>query len=87
MNFKIIDGEKEIICNILLTFKDQGNNINYIVYTDGTKDNNGDLKNYASRYILENGNYVLKSIENDSEWDLIDSMLESKLKELDIWDV
>ena len=84
MNFKIINGEKEILCNVLLTFKDDGNNINYIVYTDGTKDINGDLKNYASRYVLENGNYVLKSIEKESEWDLIDSMLESKFKELDI---
>lgn len=84
MTFKIIENNTEIECNIIATFNDEGNNINYIVYTDGTKDNNGDLKNYASRYILENGNYVLKSIENDSEWDLIDSMLESKLKELDI---
>ena len=84
MNFKIIDGEKEIRCNILLTFKDEGNNINYIVYTDGTKDEQGNFKNYASRYILDNGNYVLKNIEKDSEWDLIDNMIESKLKELDI---
>lgn len=81
MNFKIIDNGKEINCEIVLTFRDDNNNINYIVYTDGTKDINNELEVYASRYILENNNFVLKEIENDYEWDLIDNMLESKYKE------
>jgi len=81
MNFKIIDKGKEINCEIVLTFRDDNNNINYIVYTDGTKDINNELEVYASRYILENNNFVLKEIENDYEWDLIDNMLESKYKE------
>ena len=38
MNFKIIENGKEIICDILFTFSDENNNIDYIVYTDGTKD-------------------------------------------------
>lgn len=83
MNFKIFDNGKEIDCEILLTFRDENNDINYIVYTDGTKDNNNELEIYASRYILENDNLVLKEIENDYEWDLIDNMLESKYKEVD----
>ena len=81
MNFKIISDGKEINCNIIMTFKDEGNNINYIVYTDGTKDPEGDLEIYASRYDFLNGEYILKPIENDYEWDLIDNMLESKSKE------
>ena len=82
MNFKIIENGEEVICDIVLTFRDENNDINYIVYTDGTKDPEGDLEIYASRYVLEGGNYILKDIENDSEWDLIDNMLESKYKEL-----
>ena len=75
MNFKIIDEGREIICDIVMTFKDDSNNINYIVYTDGTKDFKGELEIYASRYIIEDGNYMLEPIENDYEWNLIDSML------------
>lgn len=83
MNFKVIDNGKEISCEIVLTFRDQNNDINYIVYTDGTKDDNNELEIYASRYILDNNNLILKEIENDYEWDLIDNMLESKYKEMD----
>ena len=83
MNFKIIEDGKEINCEIVSTFKDYGNDINYIVYTDGTMDNFGNLEVYASRYILEGSNYILNPIENEYEWNLIDSMLENISKESD----
>lgn len=83
MNFKIIEDGKEIVCDIVITFRDDNNDINYIVYTDGTKDEDGELEIYASRYILENNDYILKEIENEYEWDLIDNMLESKYKEIE----
>ena len=80
MNFKIYEDNKEIVCNIIKIFKDDSNDINYIIYTDGTKNDNGDLEIYASRYVLENNNYILADIENDYEWNLIDNMLESMNK-------
>ena len=80
MNFKIYENNKEIVCNIIKIFKDESNDINYIIYTDGTKDEDGELEIYASRYILENNNYILTDIENDYEWNLIDNMLESMNK-------
>lgn len=82
MNFKIYDNGKEVECEIIMTFKDESNDINYIVYTDGTKDNEGDLEIYASRFVLENNDFILQQIENDYEWNLIDNMLESKVKEV-----
>lgn len=82
MNFRIIEDGKEIVCDIVLTFRDENNDINYIVYTDGTKDETGELEIYASRYKLFEGNYELQEIENDYEWDLIDNMLMSKNKEI-----
>lgn len=83
MDFKIIEDGKEITCDILLTFKDENNDINYIVYTDGTKDDEGDLEIYASRYTVKDKDFYLEEIKTESEWNLIDNMLESKYKELD----
>lgn len=83
MNFKVIENDKEIICDIVLTFRDDNNDRNYIVYTDGTKDENRELEIYASRYKLVDNNYLLKEIESDYEWDLIDNMLEAKYKEIE----
>ena len=80
MNFRIYEDGKEIVCNIIKIFKDDSNDINYIIYTDGTKDDDGELEIYASRYIMENNNYILKDIESDYEWNLIDNMLDSMNK-------
>lgn len=80
MKFKVIQDGKEIICDVVMTFSN--NNIDYIVYTDGTKDENGDLEVYASRYVMENNQYILNPIEEDSEWDLVDEMLETTSKEV-----
>ncbi len=75
MNFKVIENGIEIECNIIKMFKDEGNDINYIVYTDGTKDDYGNLNIYASRCILDGKDIVLKNIENEYEWNLIDNIL------------
>lgn len=80
MGFKIISDGKEINCKIVMTFKDSQNNINYIVYQDGTKDADGKLENFASRFILEDGKYVLVPIQEEYEWELIDKVLEQKFK-------
>ena len=80
MNFKVIDNGKEIECDILLTFKDENNDISYIVYTDGTKDENDELEVYASRYSKKGNDFMLEAIENEYEWNLIDNMLELKFK-------
>lgn len=83
MSFKIYQDGKEITCDILLTFRDENNNINYIVYTDGTKDDEDDLEVYASRYVIKDNNFYLEPIEYESEWNLIDNMLEAKYKGID----
>lgn len=83
MTFKIYQNGKEITCDIVLTFRDENNDVNYIVYTDGTKDDHDDLEVYASRYVIKDDNYYLEPIQNESEWNLIDNMLESKYKGID----
>lgn len=83
MKFRLIENGKEINCNIVLTFRDDNNDINYIVYTDGTKDQEGDLEIYASRYVLKDNNYYLEEIKNEYEWNLIDNMLETEYRGID----
>lgn len=80
MNFKVMYNGDEIECKILLTFRDEANDINYIVYNDGTRDFRNEEEIFASRFIVEDGNFILSEIEHDYEWDLIDNMLESKFK-------
>ena len=80
MNFKVVQDGKEINCEVVLTFSDKNNNIDYIVYTDGTKDENNDFEIYASRYSKVGNDIILQDIENEYEWNLVDNMLESKFK-------
>lgn len=73
--FKVIDNNTEIVCTIVKLLNDESNRINYIIYTDGTKDESGKDFLYASRYTKEGNDYILKPIENDYEWNFIDNML------------
>lgn len=83
MDFNIIKDGNTVTCDILFTFKDPNNDINYVVYTDGSKDEFGELEIYASRYVMDEDDFILKPIENDYEWNLIDNMIESKCKKVD----
>ena len=71
MEFSIINDGKEIKCKSILVFRDDNNDINYIVYNEENDDNI-----YAARYILENDEIVLEPIKHEQEWNLIDNMLE-----------
>ncbi len=73
--FKIAVDGKEVVCYILLTFNNPTNNKNYIVYTDGSKDENGQMEILASVYQIEDGNIKLEEITTDYEWDMVDEML------------
>lgn len=73
----IDDNGKEIEYEILIAFKWTKTNKNYIVYTDNTTDENGNLNVFAAIYYPHNSN-KLDPIETDEEWDEIDR----RLKEL-----
>jgi len=76
--FKIIDKEgKEIECEVLFTFESEETKKNYIVYTDNTKDSEGNIKVYASIYDPEADNTELLPVETDREWKVIETILES----------
>ena len=87
ITFKLTDESgKDIEYEILLTFESNETNKNYMLYTDNTLDEDGNVKVYASIYEpKEDGtideNTVLKPIESDSEWKIIETILEELQKD------
>ena len=71
LTFKLTeDGiAKEYFIIKMITNKD--NNKNYIIYTE----NNDSKDVYASTFEINDNELKLHEIENDSEWDYVDSIL------------
>ena len=76
--FTIINDEgKEVTCEILFTFDSEETKKSYIVYTDNTTDEEGNVKVYASVYNKESADAELLPIETEREWKIIETILES----------
>ena len=78
MVFKVVNEDgKEVECEALFTFESEETKKNYIVYTDNTKDENGNTKVYASVYNPNSESTSLEPIETDKEWKIIETILET----------
>ena len=76
--FKIIDNEgKERTCEVLFTFESDETKKNYIVYTDNTKDHEGNIRVYASIYKVNKDKTELEAIETEREWRIVETILNS----------
>lgn len=73
----IDDNGNNIECRVLFTFDLKENNKNYIVYTDDTKDENGQLRTYASTYTPGVEETELGAITTEEEWKMIEGILSS----------
>lgn len=83
MTFKVTNDEgKEIECEVLFTFESDETNKNYIVYTDNTKDNEGNIKVYASIYEPNKKETTLEPIETEKEWKIIETILNELQEEI-----
>jgi len=82
--FKAYDSENnEIECEVIMSYQCTDNNKNYVFYTDNQNDEEGNLNFYASIYWGEDENgMILEDITDDSEWDLLENVLEEAKKEL-----
>lgn len=77
MTFTVKDNEgKEIECEVLFTFESEETNKSYMVYTDNTTDEEGNIKVYAATYKEEGENQILEPIETEKEWKIIETILE-----------
>lgn len=71
------EDKKEITCEVLFTFDSEETNKSYMVYTDNTTDDDGNIKVYASVYNPNAESTELLPIETDREWKIIETILES----------
>ncbi len=67
---------KDIDCDVLFTFDSDKTNKSYIVFTDNTKDEEGNLKVYANTYNKDNSG-ELGLIETEEEWNIVEQILDS----------
>ena len=76
--FTVRDNEgKEITCEVLFTFESDETKKNYIVYTDNSLDESGNIKVYASIFDPSKDTTELMPIETEREWKIIETILES----------
>ena len=71
------DKGEEVTCEVLFTFDSEETKKNYIVYTDNTTDDDGNVRVYASVYKPEDENTELLPIESEREWKIVETILES----------
>lgn len=82
-SFTLIDEEgKEVVYDVLFTFESEETNKNYIVYTDQSKDEQGNIQVYASIYDPEDPNSKLEAIETEKEWKVIETILSTLQEEI-----
>jgi len=77
-NFIVLDEKgKEVECEPLFTFESEETKKNYVVYTDNSRDKDGNVRVFASIYeVTDKGNKLLP-IKSEKEWKVIETILES----------
>ena len=82
-SFSMIDENgNETIYDVLFTFESEETHKNSIVYTDNTKDEQGNVEVYASIYDPNNPHSRLEAIETEKEWKVIETILETLQEEV-----
>ena len=80
--FSMLDENgNEVVYDVLFTFESEETNKNYIVYTDNSKDEHGNVQVFASTYDPEDPKGKLEAIETDKEWKIIETILDELQKE------
>ena len=82
-SFSMIDENgNEVVYDVLFTFESDETKKNYIVYTDNTRDELGNIEVYASIYFPDDENGRLEAIESEKEWKVIETILETLQEEI-----
>ena len=77
-NFIAIDDKgRKIECEPLFTFESEETKKQYVVYTDNSKDKNGNVRVFASIYNMTEKGGELLPIKSEKEWKVIETILES----------
>ena len=77
-NFTVLDDKgNEVTCEVLFTFDSEETNKSYMVYTDNTTDDEGNVKVYASIFDPNAEKTELIPIESDREWKIVETILDT----------
>lgn len=81
--FSMLDENgNEIVYDVLFTFESEETHKNYIVYTDNSRDESGNVEVYASIYDPEDPHSKLEAIKTDKEWKVIETILDTLQEEI-----
>ena len=81
--FSLIDDKgNEVIYDVLFTFESEETKKNYIVYTDNSRDDKGNVQVYASTYNPDDDKTKLEAIETEKEWKVIETILNTLQEEI-----
>ncbi len=76
--FTVLDDKgKKVECEPLFTFESEETKKQYIVYTDNSKDDKGNVRVFASIYNKTEKGGELLPIKSEKEWKVIETILES----------
>ncbi len=76
--FVVLDENgKQVECEPLFTFESEETKKQYVVYTDNSKDDNGNVRVFASIYKVTDKGGELLPIKSEKEWKVIETILES----------
>ena len=82
-SFKYVNEDgKEIVCDILFTFDSDETKKSYIVYTDNSRDAEGNVQVFASIYSPNGEKLKLSPIETEQEWKIIETILNTLQEEI-----
>lgn len=74
-SFTLIEDGKEVVYSTLFTFYNKDTNKNYVVYTDESEDENGNMATFASCYNPDDPSFNLLPVETNEEWENVESVL------------
>jgi len=76
--FVVLDEKgNKVECEPLFTFESEETKKNYVVYTDNSKDSEGNIRVFASIYNVTDKGGQLLPIKTNKEWKVIETILES----------
>ena len=81
--FKLITNDgTEVTCNVLFTFDSDETKKSYIVYTDNSREQEGNIQVFASIFNPNDENTKLEPITTEKEWKVIETILETLQEEV-----
>ena len=73
----LLDENGQVVCcDVLFTFDSEDTKKSYIVYTDQTRDEEGNVEVCASIYAPEENGGRLYPIQTEEEWEVIEAILD-----------